>query len=71
MVGPPEVLPVTKPVESTEANAVLLLVQTPPLVVSVSLVVAPIHKSVTVPIIAETLAAALTVTITSVSLAQP
>ena len=71
IVGPPAVLPVTNPVESTVAKAVLLLLHTPPFVVSVNFAVLPIHKSVTVPIIADTFAAPLTVITKSVSLLHP
>ena len=62
MVAVPAALPRTTPVELTEAIALLLLLQVPPDVASANVVVAP-TQTVVVPVIGDTVAPVLTVTI--------
>ena len=63
MVAVPALMPVTTPVAGlTEATALLLLLQLPPAVASLNVVVAPLH-TVVVPVIAATAVPVVTVTV--------
>ena len=62
-------MPLTTPAALTEAIAALLLLQVPPAVASVRVVVVPVH-TVVVPVMAATVGATLTVS-TLVDIADP
>ena len=70
IVADPAVTPVTLPVASMVATAVLLLLQVPPAKLSLSILVPPTH-SLSVPVIAGITGAALTVSVWVTDVGQP